>query len=136
MLLTDAIVGRRNEWAELFDSKRLKPKASLGKLVKENASAGFHFFADRLHSDGADVEALGPGEGAIVRRGVRKRAVYRDDNGSLHVLSPVCQHLYCHVKWNPAEQSWDCPCHGSRYSGEGQVIQGPTVKPLKRLDLK
>jgi glycine/D-amino acid oxidase-like deaminating enzyme/nitrite reductase/ring-hydroxylating ferredoxin subunit len=137
MLLTDRIVGRRNEWADLFDSKRLKPKAALSRFVKENASAGLRFFADRLRrADESDLEALGPGEGAIARVQGRKRAVYRDESGALHVLSPVCQHLYCHVRWNPAERSWDCPCHGSRYSGEGQIIQGPTVKPLKRLDLK
>jgi Rieske Fe-S protein len=62
----------------------------------------------------------------------RKRAFYRDEEGALHVLSPVCRHLYCHVAWNPAEQSWDCPCHGSRYSGEGELIQGPAVEGLVR----
>lgn len=137
MLLSDRIVGRQNEWAALYESKRWKPKASFKKFAKENASAGYHFFADRLQGgDKADAEQLGPGEGAIVRVKGRKRAAYRDESGALHLLSPVCQHLYCHVKWNPAEQSWDCACHGSRYSGEGQVIQGPTVKPLKRLDLQ
>jgi glycine/D-amino acid oxidase-like deaminating enzyme/nitrite reductase/ring-hydroxylating ferredoxin subunit len=136
LLLTDQILGRENPWAELYDAKRIKPKAAFKRFVSGNASAGLHFFADRLRADDAEVESLGPGEGAIVRRGARKRAVYRDESGSLHVLSPVCQHLYCHVLWNPAERTWDCPCHGSRYTGEGQVIQGPTVKPLKRLDLK
>jgi glycine/D-amino acid oxidase-like deaminating enzyme/nitrite reductase/ring-hydroxylating ferredoxin subunit len=137
MLLTDRIVGRENEWTELYESKRIKPRASFKKFVKENATAGYHFFADRVRrADEGDPERLGPGEGAIVRLRGRKRAVYRDESGALHVLSPVCQHLYCHVAWNPAEKSWDCPCHGSRYSGDGQVIEGPTVKALKRLDLK
>jgi glycine/D-amino acid oxidase-like deaminating enzyme/nitrite reductase/ring-hydroxylating ferredoxin subunit len=136
MLLSDRILGRDNPWAELYDSKRIKPKASLKRFVNGNSAAALHFVADRLRSDDADIESLGPGDGAIVRKGVRKRAVYRDQSGALHVLSPVCRHLYCHVIWNPAEESWDCPCHGSRYSGEGEVIQGPTVKPLKRLDLK
>jgi glycine/D-amino acid oxidase-like deaminating enzyme/nitrite reductase/ring-hydroxylating ferredoxin subunit len=137
ILLTDRIVGRRNEWADLYDSKRLNPKASLPKLLKENASAGLHFFADRIRpADESELEKLGPGDGAIARVDGRKRAVYRDESGALHVLSPVCRHLYCHVKWNPAEKSWDCPCHGSRYSGEGRVLQGPTVEPLKRIDLR
>jgi len=136
MLLSDHILGRENPWAELYDAKRIKPKVSLKRFVAGNRSAAYHFVADRLRSDDADIESLGPGDGAIMRKGVRKRAVYRDESGVLHVLSPVCQHLYCHVIWNPSEQSWDCPCHGSRYSGEGEVIQGPTVKPLKRLDLE
>jgi glycine/D-amino acid oxidase-like deaminating enzyme/nitrite reductase/ring-hydroxylating ferredoxin subunit len=135
MLLSDRILGRENPWAELYDAKRIKPKASLKRFVAGNRAAAYHFVADRLRSDDVDIESLGPGDGAIVRKGARKRAVYRDELGALHVLSPVCRHLYCHVIWNPAEQSWDCPCHGSRYSGEGEVIQGPTVKPLKRLEL-
>ena len=135
MLLSDGILGRANPWADLYEAKRIKPKASFKRFVSGNVSAGKHFVADRLRSDDVDIESLVPGDGAIVRKGAHKRAVYRDETGALHALSPVCQHLYCHVIWNPAEQSWDCPCHGSRYSGDGQVIQGPTVKPLKRLDL-
>jgi glycine/D-amino acid oxidase-like deaminating enzyme/nitrite reductase/ring-hydroxylating ferredoxin subunit len=136
MLITDRILGRENPWSDLYDAKRLKPKAAFKRFVTGNASAGLRFVADRLRADDTDVASLGPGDGAIVRRGLWKRAVYRDASGSLHVLSPVCRHLYCHVVWNTAERSWDCPCHGSRYTGEGQVIEGPTVEPLKRLDLK
>jgi glycine/D-amino acid oxidase-like deaminating enzyme/nitrite reductase/ring-hydroxylating ferredoxin subunit len=134
MLLTDRILGRDNAWSELYDAKRLNPKASLPKLVKENASVGAHFFADRLRRADADIDSLAPGEGAIVRLRGRKRAAYRDENGELHVYSPLCRHLYCHVRWNPAEKSWDCPCHGSRYAADGKVIEGPTVEPLKRID--
>jgi glycine/D-amino acid oxidase-like deaminating enzyme/nitrite reductase/ring-hydroxylating ferredoxin subunit len=136
MLLTDRILGRENPWADLYDAKRIKPKAGLRRFVSGNAAAGYHFLADRLRAPGRlQIEALGPGEGTIVGARRRKRAVYRDETGVLHVLSPVCQHLYCHVRWNPAERSWDCPCHGSRYTGEGRVIQGPTMKPLERKEL-
>jgi Rieske Fe-S protein len=136
MLLTDRIAGRENEWAELYESKRIKPKASFKRFLSGNAGAGYHFVADRLRRADTKAEKLGPGEGAIARIRGRKRAVYRDEAGVWHVLSPVCQHLYCHVSWNTAERSWDCPCHGSRYSGEGRVIEGPTVKPLKRREPK
>jgi glycine/D-amino acid oxidase-like deaminating enzyme/nitrite reductase/ring-hydroxylating ferredoxin subunit len=137
MLLSDRILGRENPWAELYESKRITPKASFKRFVTGNAAAGYHFFADRLRRpDQREIEALGPGEGAIMRIRGRKRAVYRDEAGALHVLSPVCQHLHCYVAWNPAEQSWDCPCHGSRYTGEGRVIQGPTVKNLERKELQ
>jgi glycine/D-amino acid oxidase-like deaminating enzyme/nitrite reductase/ring-hydroxylating ferredoxin subunit len=136
MILTDAILGRANPWAELFDSKRLVRRSGLGSFVKENASAGLHFFADRLsRGDRAAVGELEPGEGALVRIGARKTAVYRDDEGKLHGLSPVCRHLYCLVHWNPAERSWDCPCHGSRYDGEGRMIEGPATEDLKRREL-
>jgi glycine/D-amino acid oxidase-like deaminating enzyme/nitrite reductase/ring-hydroxylating ferredoxin subunit len=136
MIVSDAILGRRNSWAQLFDSKRLPRRSGLSSFLKENASAGFHFFADRLsRADVAAVSELKPGEGGMVRIRGRKTAVYRDEQGTLHGLSPVCQHLYCLVDWNPAERSWDCPCHGSRYAGDGRAIEGPTTKDLKRREL-
>ena len=131
MIMADAILGRANPWAELFDAKRLKPYGTTS-FVKENAAAGYHFFADRIRpGEKSSADDLRPGEGAIVGR-VRKTAAYRDDDGDVHELSPVCQHLYCHVDWNPAERSWDCPCHGSRYAADGRVIEGPATKDLKR----
>jgi glycine/D-amino acid oxidase-like deaminating enzyme/nitrite reductase/ring-hydroxylating ferredoxin subunit len=133
MILSDRILGRGNEWARLFDAKRIKPRTSAGKLVREGGSVGFRFLADRLTPAASrSPDELSRGEGAILRVGGRKRAVYRDEDGALHVLSPVCRHLRCIVAWNPAERSWDCPCHGSRYTGEGHVIEGPTVEDLKR----
>jgi glycine/D-amino acid oxidase-like deaminating enzyme/nitrite reductase/ring-hydroxylating ferredoxin subunit len=136
MIVTDRILGRRNPWAELFDSKRLVRRSGLGSFVKENLGAGIHFFADRLSRvDRAALDDLVPGTGAIVRIRGRKTAAYRDEQGALHTLSPVCQHLYCLVDWNPAERTWDCPCHGSRYAGDGRAIQGPTTKDLKRREL-
>ena len=136
MIIADAILGRRNPWAELYDSKRLVRRPGLTSLLKENASAGFHFFADRLtRGDVGSVDELRPGEGALIRVKGRKTAVYRDDGGSLHALSPACQHLYCLVDWNPAERTWDCPCHGSRYAADGRAIEGPTTKDLKRREL-
>ena len=61
-----------------------------------------------------------------------KIAAYRDDKGSLHCVSPVCTHLGCQLNWNSGDRSWDCPCHGSRFSPSGEILQGPAVKPLER----
>jgi glycine/D-amino acid oxidase-like deaminating enzyme/nitrite reductase/ring-hydroxylating ferredoxin subunit len=134
-LIADAILGRENPWAELYDSKRLDVRASAGKLIKENASVGLRFFGQRLsRGERRRPEDLANGEGALLRLGGLKRAVYKDDEGTLHVLSPVCRHLWCYVEWNAAERSWDCPCHGSRYTGDGRAIQGPTVQDLRRID--
>jgi glycine/D-amino acid oxidase-like deaminating enzyme/nitrite reductase/ring-hydroxylating ferredoxin subunit len=133
LILADLILGRPNPWAQLFDAKRLKPLASAPKFVHENLSVARHFFGDRLNrGDDAGVDSLAPGEGRLVALGGRKTAAYRDEAGTLHALSPVCTHMGCHVNWNPAERSWDCPCHGSRFSGEGTVIQGPATKDLER----
>jgi glycine/D-amino acid oxidase-like deaminating enzyme/nitrite reductase/ring-hydroxylating ferredoxin subunit len=137
IILADLVLGRANPWAELFDAKRLKPLASAEKFVQENASVARHFVGDRLaRGDDVALDALARGEGRLVRVGGRKTAAYRDDAGRLHTLSPVCTHMGCHVHWNPAERSWDCPCHGSRFSGEGSVIQGPATRDLARRDVE
>ena len=133
MILSDSILGRPNPWAELYDSKRLLPRSALGSFLRENASAGLHFVTGWVSGgDRATVSELRPEEGALIRLRGRKTAVYRDAERRLHGLSPVCRHLYCLVDWNPAERSWDCPCHGSRYDGEGRAIQAPTTEDLKR----
>ena len=88
---------------------------------------------DRLVSWNADtrpMESLRPGEGAVFATDEGKLAVCRDRNGTLHSCSAVCTHLACDVAWNTAEQTWDCPCHGSRFSPEGKVINGPAVTDL------
>jgi glycine/D-amino acid oxidase-like deaminating enzyme/nitrite reductase/ring-hydroxylating ferredoxin subunit len=136
MIIADSILGRPNPWADLFDAQRLPPRPALGRFLRENLSTGLRFFGDRLRrADHGSVDDLGPGEGGIVTARGRKTAVYRDDDGAVHALSPVCQHLYCLVHWNPAERSWDCPCHGSRYAADGRAIEGPTTKDLKRREL-
>lgn len=135
LTISDAILGRTNPWAETFDSKRINA-TGLKKALTENAGVGFRFFADRLRrADRGSVDDLRPGEGGLVRVRGRKAAVYRGDDGVLHAHSPVCRHLFCLVDWNPAERSWDCPCHGSRYAADGRVIQGPATKDLKKREL-
>jgi glycine/D-amino acid oxidase-like deaminating enzyme/nitrite reductase/ring-hydroxylating ferredoxin subunit len=134
-ILSDTVLGRENPWASLYDSHRLDLRASAPKLVSENAQAGLMFFRQRLaRGEKRRPDELAPGEGALLNIGGLKRAVYKDESGEVHVLSPVCRHLWCYVEWNEAERTWDCPCHGSRYTGEGRVIQGPSVQDLRRVE--
>jgi glycine/D-amino acid oxidase-like deaminating enzyme/nitrite reductase/ring-hydroxylating ferredoxin subunit len=128
-LLAAQIAGRDHAWAELFDPQRVRPKASAASFVKENANVALRFFGDRVAKRG-DVDEIGPGEGRVVGSGLGQRAVYRDDEGSLHELSARCTHLGCIVNWNTGERTWDCPCHGSRFAATGEVIEGPAVRPL------
>jgi glycine/D-amino acid oxidase-like deaminating enzyme/nitrite reductase/ring-hydroxylating ferredoxin subunit len=134
-ILADAVLGRENAWASLYDSKRTDLRAAAPKLVKENASVGAMFFKQRLaRGEKRSPEELAPGEGALLNVGGLKRAVYKDEAGQVHVLSPVCRHLWCYVEWNDAERTWDCPCHGSRYTGDGRLLQGPSVQDLRRVE--
>jgi Rieske Fe-S protein len=85
--------------------------------------------------DVASVDDIAPGEGAVVRRGFRQIAAYRDEHGALHEHSAVCTHLGCIVAWNATEQSWDCPCHGSRFDRlDGHVLNGPAISGLASTD--
>ena len=133
IILADVVRGGEHPWAATFDSNRLGPPQAALEFVKENVNVGRRFFQDRLkRGSAADVS---PGEGAIVRDGLRQAAVHRDEHGKLHAVSARCTHLGCIVEWNGAERSWDCPCHGSRFGIDGRVIQGPAVSPLERREL-
>jgi glycine/D-amino acid oxidase-like deaminating enzyme/nitrite reductase/ring-hydroxylating ferredoxin subunit len=133
LLLADLLQGRDNPWAGLFDPNRLNLRASAGRLVHENALVGAHFLGDRVRQRRSrPIESLEPGEGDIVSLEGAVVAGFRDDDGTLHAVSPTCTHLGCRVNWNSAERSWDCPCHGSRFSPSGDVLQGPAVHRLER----
>jgi Rieske Fe-S protein len=129
--LADRIAGRANPWAAVFDTGRLNLRQSVTKLVKENADAAKRFVGDRVHTQRRrSPDDLAPGEADVLAVGTQRVAAYRDDSGALHAVSPMCSHLGCTVSWNTAE-TWDCPCHGSRFTCDGQVIQGPAVRDLE-----
>lgn len=129
VLIKDLILGRDNSWAALYDPARKSIRAAREFAGETLNMAGQ--YADWLTSgDIVDAADIPPGEGAIMRDGATKVAVYRDSVGELHVRSAVCRHLGCIVRWNPGEKSWDCPCHGSRFDCRGQVLNGPAVMGL------
>ena len=134
--IADAVAGRPNAWAETFDANRADVVASAASFVKENLDVAARFVGDRVrHLAGRDPAELGPDEGAVVEADGRTVGAYRDADGKLHGVSLTCTHLGCHVNWNPAERSWDCPCHGSRYTVDGEILHGPAVRPLDRMSL-
>lgn len=137
-ILADAVLGRPNEYADLYDATRANARRSALAFAKENAGVGLRFFRDRVRPRPAreEAERLAPGEGTIVRAGVAQYAVHRDDAGVLHVLSARCTHLGCIVGWNPADRAWECPCHGSRFAGDGTLVQGPATSDLPRRSLE
>jgi glycine/D-amino acid oxidase-like deaminating enzyme/nitrite reductase/ring-hydroxylating ferredoxin subunit len=136
MLLRDLILEQDNPWAEVFDSNRVKIGASAKKLLEENTNVVKRFVGDRLSAlTAADVDELPPGEGTVTRAAGETVAVYRDEQGGLHAVSPRCTHLGCLVSFNSAERTWDCPCHGSRFDVDGAVIQGPALEDLAPAEL-
>ena len=130
MLLTDLIVGRENPWTRLYDPKRKSLRAA-GEFLKENLNVAAQY-VDRVTGGEVDsTDAIARGTGAVVRRGLKKIAVYRDPQGELHERSAVCVHLGCIVDWNSNESTWDCPCHGSRFDPYGKVLNGPANRDLE-----
>ncbi|MBW3669748.1 MAG: FAD-dependent oxidoreductase, partial [Actinobacteria bacterium] len=131
LIMRDLVAGRDNEWMEAYDATRMGSTITSSSLFKENADAGKHLVGDRLASLRAeDASALAPGEGGIVELDGDRVAAFRDEQGELHAVSAVCRHLGCIVAFNQAERTWDCPCHGSRYTVDGCVIEGPSVADL------
>jgi glycine/D-amino acid oxidase-like deaminating enzyme/nitrite reductase/ring-hydroxylating ferredoxin subunit len=128
-ILADRIAGRDNRWADTFDPMRLHPLAEGRSLAKHGLATGVHLVLDRLTKRGS-ADDLPPGQGAVVGSGLAQRAVFRDETGELHSVSARCTHLGCIVAFNDAERTWDCPCHGSRFGIDGEVLEGPATSPL------
>lgn len=129
IILRDLILKKKNDWAEVYNVARLEV-GSLSEFFKEGANVVAQYSDWLTGGEVEKVSQIEPGEGAIMRDGLKKRAVYRDEDGGIHQHSAVCPHLGCIVAWNSSEKSWDCPCHGSRFTATGDVIRGPAVKPL------
>lgn len=136
-IMRDTIVGKDNPWADVFSARPLESPAGIVETVKDNIEVAKHFVGDRVGLSGRDaVDDLAPGQGVVIRHEGRPLAVCRDADGGVSAVSGICSHLGCLVAWNDAEASWDCPCHGSRFSPHGSVLTGPTRKPLERVDLE
>ena len=137
-IVSDLILGVDNPWAEFFSPSRVTPKASAPLFVGENLKVGGHFVGDRFGVREKAAAEIAPGEARViaVEDGETDAAVYRDESGEPHAVSAVCTHLGCLVRWNPAERSWDCPCHGSRFDVDGRVLHGPAVDDLPGVDVQ
>ncbi|HET7449403.1 MAG TPA: FAD-dependent oxidoreductase [Gaiellaceae bacterium] len=129
-LISDLILGRENAWEKLYDPSRISVKAA-PEFAKENLNVAAQYRDYVTPGEVKSADDVKPGEGAVLRRGAKKVAVYRDEAGKLHERSAVCPHLYCIVDWNGAEKTWDCPCHGSRFDRYGKVVNGPAAADLE-----
>lgn len=131
-IIAARILLREHPCAQLFDATRIKPLAGGAEFVKENLKSAKHFIVDKLTPDPARAAThLGMGKARIVRENGANIAQYRDMEGKLHELSATCTHMGCTVEWNEIDATWDCPCHGSRFSHDGGVLHGPASAPLE-----
>ena len=129
-ILTDRILQKDNRYAELYDPVRLK---GVKNILQDNADVAKHLIKGKLAVNHKTPEDIGIDEGAIVKVDGDKAGCYRDHDGQLHIVDSTCTHMGCEVAWNSGDRTWDCPCHGSRYSIAGEVLNGPAVEPLKKI---
>jgi Rieske Fe-S protein len=129
LAIAGLILDGNNPWAKAYDPARTIAK-SVGEYLNENMTV-LRSLAELLTmADIANIERLKPGEGALLRSGLKKIAVCRDQQGRLHSHSAACTHMGCVVQWNSLEQCWDCPCHGSQFAPDGTALNGPAGAPL------
>lgn len=135
VVLAEQVLGREHSLAKHFDTTRIRPIAGAASFVKANVDVAQRFVGDRLrHRPGLDE--VRPGEGAVVKVRGKDVAAYRAEDGTVTAVSARCTHLGCIVRFNRAERTWDCPCHGSRYDLDGGVIEGPATKRLRAVNVE
>jgi len=132
-LLADYILGQNNPYQEFYSPSRFQADPDLKSVFSTNADVAKHLIKGKLEIVENNLENLKDGEGSVVMYNGKRAGAYKDENGKLFIVDTTCTHLGCECEWNHAEKSWDCPCHGSRYSYAGDVIEGPTRKALELL---
>ncbi len=136
LILSDTIINRENKYKELYDPSRFHADPDIKKFISLNADVAKHLIKGKLEFVPTRFEDINKDEGAVVMVNGERSGCYRDQDGQLHVVDTTCTHLGCEVEWNHGDRTWDCPCHGSRFSYDGEVIDGPAVHPLKKVDLE
>jgi glycine/D-amino acid oxidase-like deaminating enzyme/nitrite reductase/ring-hydroxylating ferredoxin subunit len=132
LIIPDLICGGESPYQAVYDPAR-KPIKAARSFIQENSTVLTNLTEFLAPGELASVDHLEPGQGAIIRDGLRKIAAFRDDDGTLYQRSAVCTHLGCHLQWNAFERTWDCPCHGSHFAPDGTVLNGPAIAPLAEL---
>ncbi|MES2925027.1 MAG: FAD-dependent oxidoreductase [Verrucomicrobiota bacterium] len=130
MIIRDKIIGQHNDLEDAFSPCR-KELAALGNYLRENKDFPYLMIKDRIGIEETSPEQLKVGEGVVLKLNDENVAACRDAAGALHCVSAVCPHLGCIVAWNDSEQTWDCPCHGSRFEADGTLIAGPAEEDLR-----
>jgi glycine/D-amino acid oxidase-like deaminating enzyme/nitrite reductase/ring-hydroxylating ferredoxin subunit len=136
MIIPEMIVEKKSKWSKTYDASRITPVASAKEFIKENVNVAAELIKDYLgKADAKEFSEVQTGQGKVMSVEGKKCAVSRDENGTLTVLSAVCTHMGCIVHWNEAETTWDCPCHGSRFTTKGEVMEGPAIAPLSKMQV-
>ncbi len=133
MILKDSINGLESPWAAVFDPSRFKPDAFTEQIMIQKSNLAQGLTTSKL-SPGMSIADIQPGGTKVFLSDGKTGGIFRDLKGKLHSVETTCTHMGCQPQWNSAEQTWDCPCHGSRFSCDGEVVEGPAKRPLNKLE--
>ncbi|AQQ55300.1 FAD-dependent oxidoreductase [Planococcus lenghuensis] len=134
LLLTDLISGKPSKYEDMFSPLRPITEPNMKQLAETSFHAGKMFARDKAEIPKGQFTDLRPDEGKAMKLNEQRAGAYRDQQSNLHVVDTTCTHMGCETHWNEAERTWDCPCHGSRFSYRGDVLEGPATQPLKKLE--
>ncbi|WP_425270901.1 FAD-dependent oxidoreductase [Paenibacillus ferrarius] len=134
LLIRDQILNKQNPYADLYTPSRSVSWTTIKHIASDNFDVAKHLIAGKLEMAKMRPEDLSLDEGSVVTVQGKRAGAYKDEQGKLYLVDTTCTHMGCEVEWNNGERTWDCPCHGSRFSVQGEVIEGPAEKPLKRIE--
>ncbi len=134
LIIRDLIVKGESPWQEVYKPSRFTPAASIKNIVVENINVAKQLVEGKLYKPPKDMD-IGANEGKVVDLDGQKIGIYKDEQGGLHAVDITCTHMGCELKWNTAEQTWNCPCHGSRFTPGGDIVEGPALVPLAKITL-
>lgn len=134
MIIRDMIIGIENPYIDLFTPSRFNTDPSLKNVFVQNSDVAKNLIKGKLETPSESIEYIELDQGKVISYKGRRAGAYKDKEGKVHTVDTTCTHMGCELQWNSGERTWDCPCHGSRFSYKGEVVEGPALKPLEVLE--
>ncbi len=133
-IIADKILGKENEYSDIFNSTRVEPVKNIEEVKNMLKETTYSLILNKFNIPEETLKDVKKGEGKIVKVEDEKIGIYKDENGKIFAIKPICSHLGCEVSWNNLDKTWDCPCHGSRFNYKGECISEPAIKNLEMID--
>lgn len=135
-IICDKIMGKKNHYEDTFKSTRFNPIKNGTEFVNMLKQTTTSLVLDKFKVPKDTLNSIKENEGRIVEFENTKLGIYRDKEGKYYALKPICSHLGCELAWNNLDKTWDCPCHGSRFSYTGKSLYDPSIKDIELIDIE
>ena len=134
-IITDKIMKKENEYEDVFKSTRVNPIVNKDEVKNMVVQTAKSLVVDKLKKEENSIENIKKESGGIIEKNGEKIGVYKDIEGNIYAVKPICTHLGCLLNWNAADKTWDCPCHASRFDYKGKNIYNPALKDLEKIEI-